>query len=248
MYGLFLVGVAVFAAVANWQAIGENFFDWEIAKAQFPRILTVAARNTVVFTLIAFAGGLVVGLVLAVMRLSSITPYRWASLVYIEIFRGLPALLTMFLFAFGFPLAFGFRLPGGTNGAALLGLTLVAAAYIAETIRAGIQAVPKGQTEAARSLGMGRARTLVTVVIPQALRIVVPPLTNEIILLIKDTSLLALVGVTANQEELTKFARDGLISTSNSTPLIVAGALYLLITIPMTSVVRRLETRNRQAR
>ena len=105
----------------------------------------------------------------------------------------------------------------------MVGLGLTAAAYMAETIRAGIQAVPKGQVEAARSLGMSPGRTMLTIVLPQAFRIIIPPLTNELILLVKDSSLVYVLGVTVEQYELTKFSQDFLNSSVNPTPLIVGG-------------------------
>jgi polar amino acid transport system permease protein len=120
----------------------------------------------------------------------------------------------------------------------------VSAAYIAETLRAGIQAVPAGQVEAARSLGMSHTRTLWTVVVPQAFRIVLPPMTNEFILLTKDTSLVFLAGLLTSEYELTKIGRDALSSsTGGLTPLFVVGACYLLITLPLGQVVRILERR-----
>jgi polar amino acid transport system permease protein len=128
-------------------------------------------------------------------------------------------------------------------GSVTIGLGLTAAAYMAETLRAGIQAVPKGQREAARSLGMSHTRAMVSIVLPQAFRIVIPPLTNEIILLTKDTSLAYVLGVTATTIELTKFSGDALNTKVNPTPLVVAGLLYLAITLPMSQVVRWLERR-----
>jgi polar amino acid transport system permease protein len=160
----------------------------------------------VLYTALAFSFGLVLGLVLALMRLSSIAPYRWFATVYIEVFRGLPALLTIFLVGFGIPIAFQVRWP--ILAQITLGLGIVAAAYMAETIRAGIEGVPKGQMEAARSLGMSRTRAMVSIVIPQGFRIIIPPLTNELVLLIKDTSLLFVLGTTPATKELTKFGRD----------------------------------------
>ncbi len=197
-----------------------------------------------VYTLSGFVFGLVLGLVVALMRLSSVAPYRWLAGAYIEFFRGLPALLIFIFVGVAVPLAFpGTEVPGGTYGKVALGLGLVAAAYIAETIRAGIQAVPRGQWEAARSLGFSQARAMVSVVVPQALRIVVPPLTNELVLLFKDSSLVLFLGVTLEERELTKFGRDLAGQTANSTPILVAGLCYLLVTVPLGLVVRRLEAR-----
>jgi polar amino acid transport system permease protein len=108
-----------------------------------------------------------------------------------------------------------------------VGLGLTAAAYMAETIRAGIQAVPKGQMEAARSLGMSTGRTMFSIIIPQAFRIVIPPLTNELILLVKDSSLVYVLGVSVAQYELTKFGSSFLVSKASPTPLIVVALAYL---------------------
>jgi len=193
--------------------------------------------------------GFVLGMILALMRLSSVAPYRWVALIYIEIFRGLPLLLVLLLIAFGLPVAFpGLEFPFGHYGQGALGLGLVAAAYLAETIRAGIQAVPKGQMEAARSLGMSRPRAMLTIVLPQAVRVVIPPLTNELIVLFKDSSLVSAIGVVADEIELTKLGSDVAIRTADSTPFVAAGATYLLITVPLGILVRRLEARQAKGR
>jgi polar amino acid transport system permease protein len=244
-----LVGfVVVVASTANWSNITTFFFKSDVAKAMFPDIITVALVNTVKYTASAFVFGLALGLVLALMRLSSVAPYRWLANIYIEFFRGVPALIVFLVFGFGVPLAFpGSQIPGGTTGTVTIALGMVAAAYMAETIRAGLQAVPKGQTEAARSLGMSSTRALLSVVIPQAFRIVLPPLTNELILLTKDSSLVYLLGLASDGFELAKFARAASQTSINSTPFVVAGLMYLAITLPLTAAVRRLEASARKA-
>jgi polar amino acid transport system permease protein len=248
LYALLVVAVAVVAFVTDWAKIRKQFFQWDIAKEQFPEIVTIAAKNTVIYTAIAFVCGITLGLILAMMKLSPVAPYRWIATVYIEIFRGLPALLTIFATAFVVPIAFGVSVPNAPVGAGIVGLIIVAGAYMAETIRAGIQSVPKGQVEAARSLGMSSTRTMVSVVLPQAVRIIIPPLTNEFVLLIKDTALLYIAGSTLTSKELTLFARGAAQQTANATPLVVTGLLYLAITIPLTRVVAWLERRQARAR
>jgi len=248
LYALFVAAAVVLVLVADWKAIRTNFFDREIFEEIWPDILLEGAKNTVLYTAIAFAGGLVVAFVLALMKLSPVGPYRWAATAFIEFFRGLPVLIVIIMFAFAIPIAFGTALPGGSRGAAIIALIVVSAAYMAETIRAGIQAVPQGQIEAARSLGMGEARTMVTVVLPQAVRIIIPPLTNEFVLLLKDTSLIQVAGVGLGQKELTNFASDSLNTTSNATPLVAAAVLYLVITLPLTQLVAYLERRTKKAR
>ncbi|RST19223.1 amino acid ABC transporter permease [Streptomyces sp. WAC05374] len=248
-YAVFVAVVVLIAVLADWDRLQNQFAQADLAERLFPDIITTALRNTVVYTVSGFVFGLVLGLVIALMRLSSVAPYRWAASVYIEIFRGLPALLIFIFVGVAVPLAFpGTEIPGGTYGKVALGLGLVAAAYMAETIRAGIQAVPKGQMEAARSLGFSHARAMVSVIIPQAFRIIIPPLTNELVLLFKDSSLVLFLGVTLEERELTKFGRDLASQTANSTPILVAGLCYLLVTIPLSFVVRRLEARAARAR
>jgi polar amino acid transport system permease protein len=241
MYGVLIVVVAAVLLLADWGKIQENFFKPEIMRDMLPEVVTVAAKNTIIYSAIAFTFGFALAVPLALMKMSSIRPYRWIANIYIEIFRGLPALVTIILVSFGLPIAFGWRIPFGTAGKAAVGLGLVAAAYMAETIRAGIQAVPAGQTEAAQALGMGQLAAMRFIVLPQALRITIPPLTNELVLLIKDTSLLFVVGTTPATKELTKFGRDFMTTTINATPLTVIALVYLIITIPLTILVRRLE-------
>jgi polar amino acid transport system permease protein len=248
----YVIGLAVIAVLAvrlDWAQFAAAFFRVDIFQRMLPRLFVIGFRNTLIFTVLAFVFGLLLGLLIAMMKLSKIGPYRWVANAYVELFRGLPALVVLFMVAYGIPNAFpGFTFPGGIYGQVMVGLGLTAAAYMAETIRAGIQAVPKGQVEAARSLGMSAGRTTLSIVLPQAFRIVIPPLTNEIILLVKDSSLVYVLGVTANQYELTKFSQDFLNKTVNPTPLIVGALCYLIITLPLSSLVRQLERRYARSR
>jgi polar amino acid transport system permease protein len=235
--------------MADGPTIQRAFFNPDIAARMWPDVLLEGAKNTIIYTAAGFSFGLVFGLLLALMKLSTVAPYRWIATGYIELLRGLPALVTILFVGFGIPIAFGgANVPGGFLGKATLGIGLVAAAYMAETIRAGIQAVPKGQMEAARSLGMSQTRAMVSIVIPQAFRIIIPPLTNELVLLIKDTSLLFVLGTTVGSKELTKFGRDLMSSTFNATPLIVIALAYLAVTLPLTQLVAALERRQARAR
>ncbi|MBD0743753.1 amino acid ABC transporter permease [Streptomyces sp. CBMA152] len=248
-YVVFLGVLITIGVLADWGRLQNQFAQPDLVRKLFPDIITTALRNTVVYTLSGFVFGLVLGLVVALMRLSSVAPYRWVASIYIELFRGLPALLIFIFVGVAVPLAFpGTEIPGGTYGKVALGLGLVAAAYMAETIRAGIQAVPKGQMEAARSLGFSHARAMISVIIPQAFRIVIPPLTNELVLLFKDSSLVLFLGVTLEERELTKYGRDLASESANSTPILVAGLCYLIVTVPLSFVVRRLEARADRAR
>nr|WP_101433960.1 amino acid ABC transporter permease [Amycolatopsis niigatensis] len=248
-YAVFGVVLVLVAVLADWQRLGQQFLDPAVVKELFPDLITVALLNTVTYTVSGFAVGLVLGLLIALMRLSSVGPYRWVAMAYIELFRGLPALLIFIFVGVGVPLAFpGMTFPGGAYGQVACALGLVSAAYMAETIRAGIQAVPRGQLEASRTLGMSHSTAMRTIVLPQAFRIIVPPLTNELVLLFKDSSLVLFLGVTLEQRELTKFGRDLASQQANTTPIFVAGLCYLLITVPLGYLVRRLEARHAKAR
>ncbi|AUS81666.1 amino acid ABC transporter permease [Actinoalloteichus sp. AHMU CJ021] len=240
-YGILVVALLVLVLAADWDSLGRAFFDPAVIVNQFPEVMTVALVNTITYTAMGFAFALAFGLVIALMRLSSVGPYRWIATLYIEFFRGLPALLVFLALGVGVGYAFGLNLDRSIS--IMLALGLVGGAYIAETIRAGIQAVPKGQVEAARSLGMSPARTMITVVIPQAFRIILPPLTNELILLTKDSSLAFILGSTLAQHELTQFARNALNTDRSLTPIVVAGFCYLMITLPLSYLSRRLERR-----
>ncbi len=241
-YALLAVVLVVVALAIDWEDVGTNFFNADAAATIAERI-PAAFLKTLEYTFAGFAVGLSLGTVLALMRLSSVGLYRWLAIVYIEFFRGIPALLVVISFGYAVPIAFGVNIPSVTLKAALA-LGLVSAAYIAETLRAGLQAVPKGQVEAARSLGMSHGRTLRQVVVPQAFRIVLPPMTNEFILLTKDTSLVFLLGLTANEFDLTKIGRDALNNAQGGlTPLFLIGACYLLITLPLGQLARYLEKR-----
>lgn len=246
IYALSLMVLVAVALFVNWGKLSDAMFRWDIVKDQFPAIFTRAAKNTLIFTVLGFAGGLGIGLLMALMRLSTVKPYRWFASVYIEVFRGIPLVVTLLILGFGIPIAFKWNWPNPYLRGAVP-LALVAGAYMAETIRAGIEAVPKGQMEAARSLGMSYPRAMRTIVIPQALRIIIPPLTNELVLLIKDTSLISVLGVTTDTIDLARFGRDGVNATANATPLIVAGLVYLVMTLPLTQLVAWMERRQKAA-
>ncbi len=235
-------------------AAGLNeFFKWKIVKGMFPRILTEGIRNTILYTAVAFVGGLIIGLVLALGRISKHRWLRYPAATVVDVIRGLPALLTIVLIGYGLPIGYKsltggrWRWPFGELGSKFipggLALSIVAGAYLAESIRAGIEAIPKGQMEAARSLGMNPSQTMRKVILPQAFRIIIPPLTNELTALLKDTSLLAILGVQVGGREILTYVRALSNATANTTPLIVGGMAYLVITLPLLRLVGMLEKR-----
>jgi polar amino acid transport system permease protein len=209
----------------------------------FPGLLTEGAKNTLLFTIFSFLGGLAIGLLVALARISRTRWLRWPAAVYTDVMRGLPALLTIIFIGFGIPIATGWQFPFPKYFPGCLALSMVGGAYIAETIRAGIEAVPRGQMEAARSLGMPHRVAMRRVVLPQAFRLIIPPLTNELVLLFKDTALLAVLGTLVGGKEILKYARDFTNGTGNSSALVAGGMVYLIITIPMIRLVAQLERR-----
>lgn len=239
-YALLAALALALILLADWPTLIDKAFNPQIIAQQFPQIITVALKNTLIYTALGFILGLSAGTLLALMKISSIAPYRWLATAYIELFRGLPALLVFLAFGYGLPLAFGLRLDNYLT--VMLALGMVSAAYIGEVLRAGLEAVPHGQYEAARCLGMSHSRAMISIIIPQAFKIVLPALTNEVILLTKDSSLVYLLGMSVAQYELTKFGREGITTTgAGLTPLVLAGACYLLITIPLGILARRIE-------
>lgn len=233
----------------DWTQLANQFAQPDLARELFPQVLTVALGNTLIYAVSGFACGLPLGLLIAVMRMSRTRVYRTIALLYVEVFRGLPALLVFIFVGVGVPLAFpGAAIPGGTYGKVALALGLISAAYVAETVRAGIEAVPRGQVDAALALGMTSAQAMRWIILPVAIRMMIPPLTNEFVLLCKDSSLAMFLGVVLSERELAKFGRDLAATSANTTPIVVAGLCYLIITVPLGYLARRLETRLNQGR
>ena len=185
---------------------------------------------------ISFPCAIPVGLALSLMRMSKLRILRGLGSLYVNVVRGTPLFLQIYIAFFGLPLA-GISIPPFVLGFIVLAMN--SAAYMCEIFRAGIQSIPKGQTEASRSLGMNAAQTMLFVIIPQTVRRVIPTLTSEFILLYKDTSMLAAVGVM----EMVYDAKMIVANTGSITPYIVAACFYLVITLPLAKVVGNLERR-----
>jgi His/Glu/Gln/Arg/opine family amino acid ABC transporter permease subunit len=240
---------AAFGALLLWASRSADvprftrvFFEFELLADFWPRFVR-AAGNTIVLAAGGQTLGIALGLVFAVFAVSDRRVVRAPARVYINFFRGTPLLWQLQFFFFG--LVLGLRVGLTAYQTAILVLGLNAGAYTAEIFRAGIQSIERGQFEAARSLGMGYLQALRYVVIPQAFRRVIPPLTNEFVILIKDTSLVAVLGLTFAQQELMATSRDIYQQTFNATPYLAAAAGYLAITLPLIRVVSWLERRLR---
>jgi polar amino acid transport system permease protein len=224
------------------------FFNLEVIRDTFPVLLREGLRNTLILAVGAVAIGLVLGMLLALVGISRRRLVRLPALIYIDIFRGLPAILTIVLIGQGLPLA-GFAIFGRNRMAyGIMALGLIATAYIAEIFRAGIQSIDKGQMEAARSVGMGHLQAMRLVIVPQAVRRVLPPLTNEFIAITKDSSLIFVLGTVLGQRELFRIGQNVAQQTGNYSAVVAAGMCYLIITIPLTRLVNYMDRRLREGR
>lgn len=231
------------------QQLFKTFFDWQAMGEVIPEMLTVGLPNTLIVAVSSGFLGCIFGLVLAVMGISRNPVPRWIARVYTDIFRGLPAILTILLIGLGFGPVIRI-LTGSTNPLPLgiAALTLMASAYIGEIFRSGIQSVDKGQLEASRALGFSYTSSMILVVIPQGIRRVLPALVNQLIGLIKDSSLIFLLGLLASQREIFQIGQDQAANTGNLSPLVAAGLLYLVLTIPLTHLVNFMDKRMREGK
>jgi His/Glu/Gln/Arg/opine family amino acid ABC transporter permease subunit len=223
-------------SVQNGPAGSAFAIRWELLGSAFP-LLPRGALTTLRVTFLALLIGIPAGLLLALARLSGIRALSLPATLYVEVIRGTPLLMQIFVIYFALP-SVGISLPQMV--AAITALSLNAAAYLSEIFRAGIESVDPGQSEAARSLGMDYVGTMRWVILPQTARRVLPPLTNEAVALLKDFSLISVIGLA----ELTRVGREQSSYSGSPVTIVLAVALlYLAMTLPLTHLVRRLEAR-----
>ncbi|WP_327110919.1 ABC transporter substrate-binding protein/permease [Nocardia sp. NBC_01730] len=236
------------APKSTLRQLKDTFFDWSLYRKAFPDLLRTGLPNTLILAVVSGGLGTVLGMLLAVAGISRTRWLRWPARVYTDIFRGLPAVVIILLIGLGIgPVA---RNVTGNNPYWLgaVALALLASAYIGEIFRSGIQSVEPGQLEAARAIGFGYRQSMTLVVIPQGVRRVLPALMNQFIALIKDSSLIYFLGLLATQRELFAVGRDLNAQTGNLSPLVAAGLVYLLLTVPLTHLVNYIDRRMRTGR
>ncbi|WP_416565597.1 ABC transporter substrate-binding protein/permease [Nocardia testacea] len=236
------------APKSTLEQLRDTFFDWSLYRQAFPDLFKTGLPNTLILALVSGVLGTVIGMLLAVAGISRTRWLRWPARVYTDIFRGLPAVVIILLIGLGIgPVVSGLT---GNNPYWLgaVALALLASAYIGEIFRSGIQSVEPGQLEAARAIGFGYRQAMTLVVIPQGVRRVLPALMNQFIALIKDSSLIYFLGLLATQRELFAVGRDLNAQTGNLSPLVAAGLVYLLLTIPLTHLVNYIDRRMRTGR
>ncbi|MGB3536756.1 MAG: amino acid ABC transporter permease [Mesorhizobium sp.] len=215
----------------------DTFFNWPVLVRSFP-ILIRGLGNTILLGIAAIVFGAVAGLAICLMRLYAPKPLRRLATAYIDIFRALPILVVLILIYYALPFV-GIRLSSFASAA--LALSLVFAAFTAEVCRAGIENIPKGQFEAAATLGLPFWLSMRKVILPQAIRVVIPPLTSNCVSVFKDTALASVVAM----PDLLKQATDAQAMMANPTPLIGAAIIYLAILWPLVRLVGYLETRSK---
>ena len=216
-------------------------FRWDIVWTSFPYLLA-GARTTLVLTTVSVSAGIVLGTVLALMRLSRFRALARFASAYIDIFRGTPLLAQILFVFYGLPQILGF--PLSSLAAGLLALSLNCGAYIAEIVRAGIQSIEKGQIEAALSTGMTYSQAMRYIVLPQAFRRIIPPLGNEFIAMLKDSSL---VSVIAMEELMRRGQLLGSRTFRYFEVLLAVTVMYLVMTKTVSYLVSWLERRLRVA-
>jgi len=221
----------------------KTFLDFDHIWSVVPDLVLIGIPNTIILALIAVAIGIVLGLFTAMLLISGTRIFRWPARAYVDVFRGLPVVLTIYLIGQGLPIA-GIRLFGSNSYAyAALALGLIEGAYMAEIFRSGIQSVGKGQLEAARSLGLSYLHAMALVIVPQGVRRVLPALTGQFIHVIKGSALVYLLGLLPEQREIFSIANDASHTLATLSPLVAGGIAYLILTIPMTYAVIAFEKR-----
>ena len=234
--------LALIVTSPGWHALRTTFFSWSAFSDSFGQVLEGFWLDVRMFLVVEVVV-LVLGMLIALARTvhsPALFPVRLLSIVFVDVLRGVPTILVVYLIGFGVPtLAFS----GIPTGAVFLGgaaLALCYSAYVSEVFRAGIESVHPSQGAAGLALGLTRTQTLREVILPQAVRRVVPPLLNDFISLQKDVALVSILG----PQEAFRVAQVFAASTFNYTPLLAAAALYLCVTVPLTRIVDRLQARS----
>ena len=216
-------------------SIFDTFLNYRVFVETLPLILS-GLMTTLTLGVTCIVLGFLGGIFLALVRLYAARPLRIVAVSYIDVFRALPVLVLLFVVYYALPFA-GIRLSSFTS--ATTAISMVSAAYSAEIIRAGIEAIPKGQFEAAHALGLRFALTMSKVILPQAIKIVIPPITSNSVSVMKDTALASVVAM----PDLLKQANQAQALAANPTPLIVAAVIYLMILLPLVRIVGYFEKR-----
>jgi len=225
---------------AQWGRLKDFFFNWETLEGNW-WILWQGLRVTLLLALISGIGSVLVGLLIAVLRTLHSPTLNFFLKIYVDVFRSIPMIVIMVIIFFALPFM-GISL--GSMVTTVVALSLGYGAYASECFRAGIESVHSGQLEAARSLGLSRWKTIARIILPQAIPVVIPPLTGTLVAMLKDTAVASIVAA----PELLKRARELYTSETNPTPLVAAALIYLAVLIPLVRVVNILENKFKKKR
>ena len=226
--------------MSNWERFIDTFFNAQVMARYLPDIL-YGTLITIQLAALVIASGLVAGLALALLRSLGLRPVNLLIVFTVDLFRALPPLVIIVFIYFGLPTA---GISPSSFVSTWLSLTLVLMAFSEEIFWAGIISIPKGQWEAARSTGLSYGQALLNVVLPQALRLTIPPLTNRTIAITKGTALGSVVALS----EILGMASSAVSNSYNPSPLTLGAAAYVILFFPMVVFGRWLETRMRWKR
>ncbi|GAC1372515.1 MAG: hypothetical protein NVSMB43_09370 [Pseudarthrobacter sp.] len=232
-----------------FKLLSDTFLDWKAIGEVLPKMFAVGLPNTLVLAVTSGVIGTVLGMVLALMGISRNAAARWIARIYTDVLRGLPPILTILVVGLGFgPIFRQFTGSSSPYPMAIVALSLMSAAYIGEIFRSGIQSVDKGQLEATRALGFGYGPAMRLVVVPQGVRRVLPALVNQFIALIKESSLVFMLGLLASEREIFQIGKDAASNSGNLSPYVAAAVFYLALTVPLTHFVNWIDRRLRSGR
>ncbi|NSZ18817.1 amino acid ABC transporter permease/ATP-binding protein [Agrobacterium vitis] len=227
------------------ETLRRSFLDWDAMAEVLPAMITVGLKNTLILAFASTVIGVVIGMILAIMGISRSPWLRIPARLYTDIFRGLPAIVTILLIGQGFARIAREIWGPSPYPLGILALSLIAGAYIGEIFRSGIQSVDRGQLEACRALSMSYGQGMRLIIVPQGVRRVLPALVNQFIGNVKDSSLVYFLGLLASEREIFRVGQDQAVVTGNLSPLLLAGIFYLVITVPLTHLVNTIDTRLR---
>jgi len=232
--------------MSGLQNLQKTFFDVQDMMNVFPTLIAVGLQNTLLLSVLALLFAVVFGLLLSLVLVSRSLMIRAPAFLYVDIFRGLPAILTIYLVGQGLPIAGIAPFGRSPYPYAILAIGLIQAAYFGEIFRSGIQSLDRSQMLAARSVGMTRRQAMWLIIVPQAVRNVLPATMNQFIIIVKETSLVYLLGLFTMQRELFSIAQDHAANVGNLSALVAAGIVYCAITVPLTHLVNYVDHRLRE--
>lgn len=224
----------------------KTFFDIDDMMTVFPTLITVGLWNTLLLSVLAMLFAVTCGLLLSLVLVSRSWVLRVPAFLYVDVFRGLPAILTILLVGQGLPIAGIAPFGRSPYPYAILAIGLIQAAYFGEIFRSGIQSLDRSQMLAARSVGMTNRQAMWLIIIPQAVRNVLPAAMNQFIIIVKETSLVYLLGLFTMQRELFSIAQDHAANVGSLSALVAAGIIYCAITVPLTHLVNYVDHRLRE--